>query len=103
MVRQWLIFSMVAWLVTTAGSAAFAQSVSSGTIHGTIKDESGAVLPGVSATLTSPALQVGQLSEVTDASGDYRFVDLPPGTYRLKVERNRFSSSCRGDPPLTRA
>jgi hypothetical protein len=99
--RIWLIVGVVAVMAMAAANAAFAQSASSGTIHGTIKDESGAVLPGVSATLTSPALQVGQLSEVTDASGDYRFVDLPAGTYRLKLELNGFSTFIREDLRLT--
>ena len=40
------------------------------TIHGTVTDASGAALPGVSATLTSPALQVGQETTVTGAGRD---------------------------------
>ena len=54
-----------------------AQLRNSGSIAGTVTDESGAVLPGVTITATSPALQVKQLDTVTDASGHYLFPDLP--------------------------
>src|SRR3979411_1973881 len=85
-VRQWSIVALVALMSMTGVNAAIAQSVSSGTIEGTVKDESNAVLPGVTVTVTSPQLQVGQLVQVTDAAGSYKFVDLPAGTYRLKAE-----------------
>ena len=99
--RLWQIIGVVALLSTAAVNAAFAQSVSSGTIEGTAKDESNAVLPGVTVTLTSPALQVGQQVQVSDATGNYRFKDLPPGTYRLKAELSGFSSFIREDLRLT--
>ena len=52
------------------GSSASAQSGgSSGVISGSIQDESGGALPGVTATLSSPALQVRQMVAVSDASG----------------------------------
>src|SRR5882762_11721864 len=85
-VRQWLRFGAAAVISMAGVTPAFAQSVSSGTIEGTIKDESNAVLPGVTVTVTSPALQVGQLVQVSDSSGNYKFVDLPAGTYRLSAE-----------------
>src|ERR1700730_16861174 len=99
--RRWLIFGVVAVMATAAPNAAFAQSVSSGTIEGTGKDESNAILPGVTVTVTSPQLQVGQLVQVSDAAGNYRFVDLPAGTYRLKAELTGFSTSVRDDLRLT--
>jgi hypothetical protein len=87
------------WVVSP--SLASAQSVASGTIHGTIRDQSGGVLPGVTATLTSPALQVKQLMQVTGAEGQYRFVDLPAGTYNLRFELPGFSTLIREDLRLT--
>src|SRR5204862_7868103 len=80
---------------------AAAQSVSSGTIEGLVKDESCGVLPGATVTLTSPQLQVGQTVQVSDAAGNYKFVDLPAGTYRLKAELTGFSTSIREDLRLT--
>lgn len=83
------------------GGGALAQSVSSGTIHGVIKDESGGVLPGVTATLISPQLQVRELVQITDTEGQYRFVDLPAGTYTLKFELTGFSTLIRDNLRLT--
>ena len=56
--RHLEIFGVAVCVVLASFALASAQSVSSGTIHGTIRDQSGGVLPGVTATLTSPALQV---------------------------------------------
>jgi Carboxypeptidase regulatory-like domain len=82
-------------------SPAMAQSGTSGTISGTVRDESGGALPGVTATLTSPALQVRQIVQVTDATGNYQFVDLPASTYRLTFELSGFSTAIREDLRLT--
>src|ERR671935_820909 len=67
-------------------------SSASGVISGTIRDESGAALPGVTATLKSPALQVAQIVTVTDAEGNYRFGELPVGTYRVTYELQGFGT-----------
>jgi len=56
-----------------------------------VKDESNGVLPGVTITVKSPQLQVGQLVQISDSTGSYRFVDLPAGTYRLTAELAGFS------------
>ena len=88
-------------LLILCSGTALAQSVASGTIHGTVRDQSGGVLPGVTATLSSPALQVKQLVQVTDAEGVYRFVDLPAGTYLLRFELPGFSTMIREDLRLT--
>src|SRR5688572_12012428 len=98
---SWRSVVVVAGCVLALASTALGQSVSSGTIHGTIRDQSGGVLPGVTATLTSPALQVRELVQVTDAEGQYRFVDLPAGTYLLKFELTGFSTLIREDLRLT--
>jgi hypothetical protein len=99
--RQWLIFGVVAVMSMVFVDTALAQSVGSGTIEGTVKHESNAVLPGVTVTVTSPQLQVGQLVQVSDSAGAYKFVDLPAGTYRLRAELTGFSSSIREDLRLT--
>ena len=99
--RQWLILGGVVLISLARVSAAFPQSVSSGTIDGTVRDQSNSVLPGVTITATSPQLQVGQIVQVSDAAGNYKFVDLPAGTYRLKAELQGFSISVRDDLRLT--
>jgi hypothetical protein len=53
-----------------------------GTVEGSITDQSGAALPGVTVEITSPNLQ-GTRTAVTSANGNYRFPSLPPGTYTV--------------------
>jgi hypothetical protein len=60
-------------------SVALAQA----TLTGTVRDASGAVLPGVSVEAASPALIEKTKSAVTDNTGQYRIVDLRSGTYSL--------------------
>ena len=51
------------------------------TLTGTVRDTSGAVLPGVTVEASSPALIEKVRSAVTDGSGQYRIIDLRAGTY----------------------
>jgi hypothetical protein len=53
------------------------------TLSGVVRDTSGAVLPGVTVEVGSPALIEKLRSAVTDGSGQYRITDLPPGTYAV--------------------
>jgi hypothetical protein len=99
--RHWLVAGTTACILFVCIGAAFAQSVSSGAIQGTVKDDSNAVLPGVTMTLTSPSLQVPQIVQVSDASGGYKFVDLPAGTYALKAELPGFATIVRDGLRLT--
>ena len=62
-----------------------AAQVSTGEIFGKVADNTGAVLPGVTVTLTSPALIQPQ-SAVSQASGGFRFPNVPIGTYSVGFE-----------------
>jgi hypothetical protein len=62
------------------------------TISGTVKDASGAVLPGVSVEAASPALTEKVRSVVTDGTGQYRIVSLPPGIYTVTVALQGFNT-----------
>src|SRR5437773_2200404 len=84
-----------------ASTAALAQSVRSGSISGTIADETGAALPGVTITLTGSALQVPELVRASEARGEYQFVDLPPGAYRVEYELSGFAKFVRSEIRLT--
>lgn len=91
---------LVLVLIALAGPAA-GQTIRSGSIGGTITDATGAALPGVTVTLTSPALLVPELARVSESDGSYQFADLPPGTYRLVYALSGFSTLIREEIRLT--
>ena len=62
-----------------------------GRINGTVTDNTGAVLPGVTVSATSPALIQPQV-QVSGSEGDFRFIALPPGTYEITFELAGFQS-----------
>lgn len=68
-------------------SIAHAQSA----IAGVVRDTSGAVLPGVTVEASSPALIEKVRSVVTDAEGQYKIIDLRPGTYTVTFALTGFS------------
>src|SRR5262245_2613269 len=70
-------------------------------IFGQVADESGAVLPGVTVTVTSPALQVQQMTAVTDDRGEYRITPLPLGTYTVEYTLQGFQPQRREGIRLT--
>lgn len=69
----------------------YAQSTT-GTITGRAVDSSGAVLPGVTVSITSPQQIGGAREAVTDALGTYRFTQVAPGTYAVKFSLTSFRS-----------
>jgi hypothetical protein len=54
-----------------------------GTLTGTVRDQSGSILPGVTVEASSPALIEKVRTGVTDGAGQYRITGLNPGTYSL--------------------
>jgi hypothetical protein len=68
-------------------STAFPQ----GTLTGTVRDESGGVLPGVTVEASSPALIEKVRSAVTDGAGQYRITGLNPGAYSLTFRLTGFT------------
>jgi hypothetical protein len=79
----------------SAAAPGFAQNITSSTIDGVVTDESGGLLPGVTVTITSPALQVPSMTMASDSQGRYRFIDLPRGTYQLRFELQGFDPFVR--------
>ncbi|HVB37808.1 MAG TPA: TonB-dependent receptor, partial [Vicinamibacterales bacterium] len=74
-----------------AAPAARAQS-QTGSITGVVSDTSGAVLPGVTVSVSGQSLIGGVHTAVTDAKGTYRFDRLPPGSYSVKFELQGFKT-----------
>jgi hypothetical protein len=72
-----------------------------GTIIGVVRDASGAVLPGATITVTTPARPGGPVTVTTGAQGEYRVTGLPPGTYALSVSLESFSTYKESDLRVT--
>jgi hypothetical protein len=64
---------------------------SSATINGTVRDQTGAVVEGASIALTNLATSVSRNS-VSNAAGDYAFINVQPAAYSLKISKTGFSS-----------
>ena len=75
-------------LLVLAPAAVYAQA----SVTGVVKDTSGAVLPGVTVEVSSPALIEKTRSTVTDASGLYQIIQLVPGTYTVTFTLTGFST-----------
>ena len=88
--------------VLSAPWAVSAQTTDRSGIEGKIVDESGGVMPGVTVTIASPALQGGRARPVTDAEGRYRFAALPAGTYQVTFELAGFATIKRDVAPRHR-
>jgi hypothetical protein len=93
--------STVWFLVTLALSissrALLAQGVGGeGSIRGTVKDEQGAALPGVTITARTSAVAT-PFTTVTDGEGFYRLLNLAPGGYVVTAELQGFSKFVRDD------
>ena len=71
---------LLSLILSTPG---WAQDASSGSIAGIVRDEAGAVLPGVTVEASSAALIERTRTAVTDGEGRYRLIDLRPGTYAV--------------------
>ena len=69
----------------------WAQAALSGGIAGVVRDSTGAVLPGVTVEATSPALIERVRAVVTDSQGQYKIVELRPGTYAVTFTLPGFS------------
>jgi hypothetical protein len=90
------VLALLVWIVLIP-TAGLAQAV----IAGTIKDTSGAILPGVTVEAASPALIEKVRTAVSDGTGQFRIEDLRPGTYSVTFSLTGFSSVRREGIELT--
>jgi hypothetical protein len=84
----------LALLAVLIGPAA-AQAQVTGSLVGTIRDDSGAVLPGATVGVRGGTLAAEGLSTTSDPEGRYRFALLPPGVYELSVALQGFGAQQR--------
>src|SRR5215510_2638671 len=86
--RRNVFFGALTLLLTAASASA---QLSTAELSGRVTDTSGAVLPGVTVTMTQTNTQATRTS-VTDADGTYVISNLPTGPYRLEVGLQGFRS-----------
>jgi hypothetical protein len=83
-----LVLAAAFTALTLAPSLALAQA----TLAGVVRDSSGAAVPGVTVEASSPVLIEKVRTAVTDATGQYRIVDLLPGTYTVTFTLSGFGT-----------
>jgi len=88
------IFMLVLGTILVSTPAAAQQT---GILSGVVHDAQGAILPGVTVTVTSTSLIGGARTATTGGSGTYQLTALPPGTYEVTYELSGFSTMKRGD------
>jgi hypothetical protein len=91
MARSLRIVAIALALLAVAPAYLAAQTGATAQIGGTVKDESGAVLPGVDITVTQTATGAAR-NAVSDAAGAYVLTNLPIGPYRLEATLQGFRS-----------
>src|SRR6266852_1881024 len=91
--------AVILCLMMLAGSAIAGQEAAG--IIGQVTDESGAVLPGATVTVTGPALQIPSVVAVSDQRGEYRLTPLPIGTYTVEYTLPGFQTVRREGIRLT--
>ena len=90
-IRRGVVALALALAIPSMALAQGGGASSTGTIQGRVSDSSGAVLPGVTVTATSPSM-IGTQTQVTNENGSYRFPAVPPGAYSITFELAGFST-----------
>src|ERR1700681_3136107 len=78
-------------IILMQATFSLAQGIQTGTFRGLVKDDQGLAAPGVTVTVSSPALQ-GTRVATTGEDGAYSVRALPPGDYTIKFEREGFAT-----------
>ncbi len=95
--RRYLLALAIAGVLAWAHTA-YAQGT--GSIYGKVTDESGAVLPGATVTVTGTGLQQPLIAQ-TSTSGAYQFPVVPIGTYTVTFELGSFKKAIRQNVIIT--
>jgi len=87
---------MILFAVVFMFSSGLAQrTTQTGLLNGTVVDDEGTSLPGVTVVASSPSLMLPQVSTITDAEGFFRLPQLPPGIYKVVFELGGFKKVVR--------
>ena len=108
-----LLQSVTASVLLLLAAAGFAAAqITTGTVSGTVRDTTGAVIPGATVVLVSETRGTKSAPAVTNETGDYVFPNVTPDTYTVEVTLEGFKTVKRGGiavsgadrvgiPPLT--
>src|SRR3954464_87971 len=86
---------LVLALVVGALAPRVSAQISGGNIYGTVTDSSGGVLPGVDVSLVSTSIGGQPRTTVTDSQGQFRFLNLDAGTYKVTTNLSGFNKMDR--------
>ncbi len=92
-----MIRRLLAAVMAVLGFATLAAAQSGGSIQGTVKDETGATLPGAQVAVSGPASR----SATTNTEGKYHVDNLPAGAYKVTVQVSGFAASEKTDVAVT--
>ena len=95
--RRFQLASLFVLLLAAMSITAMAQEL--GSITGTVKDSSGAVVVGAAVTATARELGVTEKAQ-TNGEGVFNFPQLPPGNYSIIAEHAGFKKAERSDVEL---
>src|SRR6266852_4059140 len=93
--RTLLVSSGLMISLILSSSPALAQ-ITTGTVTGSVKDPSGAVIPGATVVLTSETRGTKSAPAVTNETGNYVFPNVTPDTYTVEVALEGFKTVRRG-------
>ncbi len=87
--KRYLVLTLALLLAGAAGAVA---QISTGNIYGKVTDQQGGVLPGVTVTLSG---DFGTRSATTSSLGEFRFLNLDAGRYKLTTSMQGFANVSR--------
>src|SRR5688572_11112439 len=87
---------LLALLMTPLFAPAAGAQFDTATVVGTVRDDSNAVVPGATITLTNLDTGIGT-TRITDANGTYEFVTVRAGRYKIAAELQGFSTATADD------
>lgn len=88
--QRWLASLCIPALSIVGTATLYAQSTQ-GSLVGTVRDSTGAVIAGATVTAADAATGIVRKTQ-SNAAGDYTFLNLQPATYTITVERDGFTS-----------
>src|SRR5580658_8318824 len=79
-------------LALTFSAPAWGQSISTGTVSGSVTDQTGAVVAGATVSLTDVTTNTPRTA-TTNSRGGYIFVDVSPGMYNVAISKAGFETT----------